>query len=180
GREERARLHRELAALRLGSPAQRSAAFEDFTALVTLEPEVESHRKALADLAAELDRQAPRTEILVRASQACSDTRLRASLLLEAADTMREHLDDVPRSIQLYQGIIDLEGVEPAFVLSTARKLEPLLAAARMPAEHCVVLERVAELETDAGSRREALGRVAHIASDQLGDHGRAARAWRA
>jgi len=178
--EERIALHRELGRLRLDSLDQHQAAFQNITALVMLEPQVEENRSTLAELAAHLGQYPAMAEVLVRAAETCSESRLKAALLVEAADTFRERLGDVTRATALYRQVVEFDGIDSAFVLSTARQLEPLLASQNLAAEQCGVLEKIASLETHRPARSGVLGRLAHIASDVLSDHDRAARAWRA
>jgi hypothetical protein len=176
---ERIDYHRQLASLRLDSLDDAAAAFDNVTALVGLEPRAGEHRHMLADLAERLGRHEEQARVLVDASGASSDVGLKAAIAVEAASVYRDKLGELARAIDLLTGVVASQGVDPAFVLSTCRELEPLLAAENRVAERCMVLDQMAALESDRQARRAALGMVARLSAHDLGDRDRAVRAWR-
>jgi tetratricopeptide (TPR) repeat protein len=173
--KERIRRHRQLAELyvNLGSDEE---AIEHYVSLVTLEPDVVLHREQLAQLARRTGKDERLAEVLVTAADDCTDDALRVDLLMHAASVHEVPLADAPRAIDLYFRVLSVPA-DDALHLVAARRLAPLLEASDRSRERLEVLERTAILERDPSARREALGRVAELAST-LGEHERAIAAW--
>ncbi len=178
--EARARTYRELAALQLDALRDDIGALDALAALVVLEPAEMSHRRALKAVAQRLGKEERQVKMLCTAADRSTVPSVRASLLLEAAEVCRDTLGAPARAIDLYQRVLASSDLDPATLLLAARSASPLLESMGRAAERCEVLERLAELETDAQARKAALGEVARIASHDFGDKERAIRAWRA
>ncbi|HOU90252.1 MAG TPA: tetratricopeptide repeat protein, partial [Polyangiaceae bacterium] len=180
-RSDRERVMRltEIVELRLTRLDDVPGAFQNVSSLVTLEPGVADHRRLLAELAGRIDAQAPRAALLAAVAREQSAVPLRAALLQEAAAVHVDLLADPAAAIELYFELLQLAGGDRGLALVAARNLDPLLAEAGRPGEHCDVLERRAALEDDPGARRVALGAAARIAADVLQDLERAARDYR-
>jgi Tfp pilus assembly protein PilF len=177
---ERTVLYQQRARLHLEELGEVGLAFESYVILVTLEPEVEEHRRMLGELAGRLDRHDRHAEALVGAAEKTGDPVLAARLRVEAGRVYRDKLGDAPRAIALLSSVVDARDLTPDIVLPAARELEPLLASQHVAAERCAVLDKIASLERNKAARREALGEVARISSAVLADPDRAARAWKA
>lgn len=177
-RTDRERVMRltEIVELRLTRLDDVQGAFQNVSSLVTLEPGVADHRRLLGDLAGRIDAQSARAALLAAVAREQSALPLRALLLREAAAVHVDQLAERAAAIDLYFELLELAGAERELALGAARDLDPLLAEAGRPGEHCDVLERRAALETDPDARRVALGAAARIAADVLGDQDRAAR----
>jgi hypothetical protein len=177
---ERTVLYQQRARLHLEELGEIGLAFDSYFILVALEPEVEEHRRMLAELAGRLDRHDRLADALVDAAQRTADAVLRARLRVDAGRVYRDQIGDAPRAIALFSSVVDTGDLEPEVVLAAARELEPLLASQHAAAERCAVLDKIAALEKNKMARRDALGEVARIASAVLADPDRAARAWKA
>ena len=177
---ERTVLYQQRARLHLEELGEIGLAFDSFVILVALEPEVDEHRRTLAELAARLDRYDRHAEALVDAAQRSADPILRARLRVEAGRVYRDQIGDAPKAIALFSSVVDAGDLAAEIVLPAARELEPLLASQHVAAERCAVLDKIAALEKNKTARRDALGEVARISSTMLADPDRAARAWKA
>ncbi len=180
-RSDRERVMRltELVELRLTRLDDVPGAFQNVSSLVTLEPGVADHRRLLAELAARIGAQAARAALLAAVAREQSALPLRAALLEEAASVHVELLAEPAAAIELYFELLELAGSDRELALGAARSLDPLLAEAGRPGEHCDVLERRAALEDDPGARRAARGAAARIAAAVLRALDRAARHYR-
>ena len=178
--EERIRRYGELFTLYEDTLGDPGGALEALAALVVLEPERDDRRRRFADLAAGLDRFDRLAAVLTKAADRTEDATLRARLLADAARVSRDRLGAEPRAIDLYQRALSSQIADRDLELEVARALDPLLASAGRTVERCEVLDRLADIETDPGARRAALGEVARIATVDFQDADRAIRAWRA
>ena len=176
--KERIRRHHQNAGLyaELGNDL---LAMEQYVALVTLEPDVATHRVRLAELAEKVGRFDRLAEVLAAAADDCTDDVLRVELLMQAGIVQADRIGDGDRAIDLLSRVLAMSGVAPPQVLSAARRLEPLLDAARRPRERLTVLERIATLEPDVATRRATLGAAARLATE-LDERERAILAWEA
>ncbi len=177
---DRSLTYRELVTLQLDTLRDDAGALEALAALVVLEPAAPSHRALLNDVASRLEQRDRQAKVLVSAAERATAPAIRAELLLEAAAICEGPLAAATRAIDLYQRVMELEGVDASVVARAARTLSTLLDAAGRMSERISVLERLAEIETDPGARKAALGEVARIATKDFGDQERAIRAWRA
>jgi hypothetical protein len=177
---ERTVLYQQRARLHLEELGEIGLAFDSYVTLVALEPEVEEHRRMLADLAGRLDRHERLADALVDAAQRSADPVLKARLRVEAGRVYRDQIGDAPRAIELFSSVVDTSDLAADIVLPAARELEPLLASQHVAAERCAVLDKIAALEKNKTARRDALGEVARISGAVLADPDRAARAWKA
>jgi len=91
----------------------------------------------------------------------------------------RDRLSDPTMAIELGRRVLDLCDDDRDRALDVARDLERLLREAGRTGEHCDVLERLADLETEPAARREALSEVARLSSEHLEDHERSIKAQR-
>jgi tetratricopeptide (TPR) repeat protein len=177
---ERTVLYQQRARMHLEELGEIGLAFDSYVILVALEPEVEEHRRMLADLAGRLDRHDRLAEALVDAAERSADPVLRARLRVDAGRVYRDQIGDAPKAIALFSSVVDTADLTAEIVLPAARELEPLLASQHVAAERCAVLDKIAALEKNKAARREALGEVARLCAAVLADPERAARAWRA
>lgn len=170
--KDRVKLLKQLAELRQ-TLSEESAEFESLGELMLLEPEEEVHRQRLAELSLQLGNRGRLAELHVLAAERVVD-RPQFSVLLGQAAAIVLELGQREHAIALFARILD-ESAETEARLDAARKLERLLLEAGRPGERCTVLERLAELTTDAKDSREALLEAARVALDELSDPGRAA-----
>ncbi|HMI85354.1 MAG TPA: tetratricopeptide repeat protein [Polyangiaceae bacterium] len=177
---ERTVLYQQRARLHLEELGEIGLAFDSYVILVALEPEVEEHRRMLAELAGRLDRHDRLAAALVDAAERTADPVQKARLRVEAGRVYRDQIGDAPRAIALFSSVVDGRDLAADIVLPAARELEPLLASQHVAAERCAVLDKIAALETNKAARRDALGEVARMSGAVLADPERAARAWRA
>ncbi|MEJ7730271.1 MAG: hypothetical protein WKG00_13765 [Polyangiaceae bacterium] len=161
--DDAGRIHRhgERAALRREMGDERGA-FEDYAALLALEPEVTEHRRTLSELADRLGEHRRLAEALAAAAERGGAPLVRAGLLRDAAALHRDRLDEAPRAAEMLGSAAALSREDHGALLEVTRELEPLLAAAGRDAERCAALETMAMLETDAsaGGRRSAKWRA--------------------
>ena len=174
--KERIRRHHQIAALHatLGDDA---LAMEQYVALVTLEPDVATHRVRLAELAEKVGRFDRLADVLAAAAEEANDDALRVELLMQAGMVHADRIGDGDRAIDLFLRILDMPEVAKPAALGAAKRVEPLLHAAARPRDRLQVIERIASLEPDAEARRDALGTVARLATE-LDETERAIDAW--
>ena len=173
--KERIRRHHQIATL-YASLGNEVAAMEQYIALVTLEPDVASHRVRLAELAERVGRFDRFADVLASAADDCTDDTLRVELLMQAGVVQADRVGDGDRAIDLFMRILAISSVGAPLVLAAARRVEPLLAAGRRPTERLQVLERIAAIEPDASTRRDVLGMAARLATE-LAEQGDASAA---
>ncbi|MBN2192595.1 MAG: tetratricopeptide repeat protein [Polyangiaceae bacterium] len=180
-RSDRERIARltEIVELRLHRLDDPAGAFQNVSSLVALEPSLGAHRRLLAELAERIGAQPARAALLAAVARERPEPALRAELLREAAAVHVEVLDEPAAAIELYSEVLALAGEDRDLALGAARDLDPLLAAAGRPDEHCSVLEQRAALEIGTAARRSAYSMAAKIAADVLGDLERAVRDYR-
>ena len=166
--------------LRLKRLDDQVGAFQNVCSLVTLQPALRKYRKLLHRLASGIGAHDRQVAVLAAVAREQSKLALRVELLREAADVHVKQLDDPAGAIELHLEVLELAENDRELALVAARDLDPLLEAAGRSDEHCMVLERRAELEQNAKARRSALGMAARVSSDILGDLDRAVRNWRA
>jgi len=170
--------HRKIATFRakLGDDA---SALEHVAALVLLDPEAVSYRTELAELAARVGRYDRLADVIAHAGEKAKSEVLRAELMVAAGDVWVTHLGDEERAMGVYLEVLSMKAAPPALVLSTARKVEPLLERASRAWDLLEVLERLAALEDSTLARGRAWTLAARLATS-LGDHPRAITAWQA
>jgi tetratricopeptide (TPR) repeat protein len=174
--KERVKRHLQVAELyeKLGDLAN---ALEHVGLAVVLDPSDEARRTKLADLAERTGRLERLADLLAAAADGCDSQALRLALMMQAANVRAERIGDAAGAIGLLSTVLGTRGVPDVDVLAAARKVEPLLEAAGRDEERLDVVERIADRETDAAPRREALGRAAQLAA-RLGQNGRAIALW--
>ncbi len=177
--KERIQRLESLVKLRLESLGDEAGAFENLAALVRLAPHDDSVRSRFADLAGRTGDQGRRAQLLVLVARAAEDVALRRTLLAEAATVYEHALGDPSSAAELHAEVLELAADDRALALASARALDALLEASSRAAERCTVLERRADLEDEPSGRRAALAEAARVAAEELGDLGRATRAWR-
>lgn len=178
--EQRVKRLKQIIKVRLNELEDSAGAFENVSQLVTLEPHEEQFRKLLHQLAERLGSHDRQAELLVSVGDAARDAKLKVVLWSEAAHVRKEQLFDAPKSIELFQRVLELAHVDERAALAAARQLNPMLEEAQRFAERCSVLERLADLETDTEARRAAQSAAARVAFQELGDPARSIRNWQA
>jgi golgin subfamily B member 1 len=154
-----------------------SSALDQTGLAVVQSPEEGARRAKLEELAERTGRLDRLAELLAAAAEATEDPALRIALVMQAAEVRADRVGDAAGGIALFASIVSGEGVPEAAVLAAARKLEPLLEATGRLEERLDVAERIAQVEREPGTRREAIGRAARLAT-QLGQHARAIALW--
>ncbi|MFK7990434.1 MAG: hypothetical protein AB8I08_30710 [Sandaracinaceae bacterium] len=168
-------LHRELGE-RLASRGEAAVAMSHWASVLALSPASEDAQEQLAQLASDADAHDRYADALVAAADASSPGPRQYALLVEAGDVRAAQLDDRDTAIGLYQRVLDADA-RAATKLTVARRVEKLLDAAERYAERLVVLEGLAELETDPVEQRRILGQCARLAQ-RLDDASRALGFW--
>lgn len=168
--------HGQIAALltEIGRPGD---ALRHCGAILRLSPESEDVHVQARELAAQSGEQALYATALVEAADACSVGVRRATLLLEAAEVRERALGDEAGAVQLYGRVLSDAESEAEAHLAAARHLVRLLVADAQKPARLDVLERLAELESAADTRRDLLGEAAQLAQE-LGDADRSLRLW--
>lgn len=177
--DQKRTLLEEIVRLRRAKLKDDAGAFETLARLVLLAPDEPAYRAELSELAHGLSHFARQVEILVTASEVGVDAGVAAGLLNEAAEVRRDALSDARGSIELFTRVLALTGVPRATELLAARALSQMVNDAAEVSERVRILERLAELETDPGSRRQALGEAAELSFGVLKDVPRAVAAYR-
>lgn len=174
--KERIRRHQQIAAIyaELGNDDR---AMEHLVNLVLLEPEVPSHRSALAELAERVGLFERLSDVLVSAADDCHDDALRVELLMHAGTVNADKIGDLPRAIDLFFRILLISPIADAALLAACRKVEPLLAKTGRRTDRLDVLERLAILEEEPSVRADVLGEAARLATS-LDEDDRAIWAW--
>ena len=170
---------RQIVSIRLEQLGDEPGALTVLCQLVRIEPGAREHRGRLAEVAARIGADAQRAALLSEVGFATGDIGLRGELLREAADVEERKVGNIDQAITLWLEVLEAGDEAAGAALEAARRLDGLLARASRLAERRGVLERLAELEADAGARQRALGEAARVAMT-LGDPERAIRAWRA
>lgn len=170
---------RRIIDIRLSELDDVAGAFEDAVTLLQLAPERDEIRKLLDDLAARYSARDRQEALLVSVAENFSGAPLRVVLLREAADIACGELQQNQRAIELYTEVLNSAGDDRENASLAAHQLDKLLAQAKLPAQRCDVLERLADLERDPAVRRHALGEAAIVALDELGDAERSVVCWR-
>ncbi|MFO7181341.1 MAG: tetratricopeptide repeat protein, partial [Pseudomonadota bacterium] len=178
-REERRELLERIVNLRLRDLDDTEGAFDAVSELVLLDPGNLTYRKQLGELSRRIGADARRVEVLIAAQDAEVPVDVRAALLNEAAQVRRYSLAEAEGASALYRKVLGLAEAPPPAQLEAARALSELLRAGGAAEERVNVLERLADLETDAAARRAALGEAAELAFEALGDAPRAIAAYR-
>ena len=153
------------------------SALEQTGLAVVYAPSDDARRAKLEELAERTGRLDRFAELLSSAAESASETSLRISLLMQAAGVRADRIGDAAGGISLLSSILTGEGFPDGAVLAAARKLEPLLEATGRVEERLDVVERIAQVESDDGARRAALGRAARLATE-LGQHRRGIALW--
>jgi tetratricopeptide (TPR) repeat protein len=153
--KERIRRHHQIAELHatLGNDA---AAMDQYVALVTLEPDVASHRTHLAELAEKVGRFDRLADVLAAAAEEANDESLRIELMMEAGIVHADRIGDAERAIDLFLRVLETADVPKPTALVAARRVDPLLFAANRMRDRLQVLERIAAFVSSARSKRGA------------------------
>ncbi len=170
---------RRIIDVRLSQLEDVAGAFENAVALASLAPDRDEIRNLLDDLAERHGVRERQADLLVSIANRHLDKPLRVLLLREAADIHCHRIDNAARAIELYSEVLNAAGEDRENARLAARELDRLLAQVGRSRERCDVLERLADLETEAVVRRRALGEAAMVALDELNDADRAVRCWR-
>ncbi len=173
---ERLRRHVEVAEIyqRVGD---LPIALEQMGLAVVAAPDDDALRTRLALLAERAGRNERLAEILVSSAAVAKAAALRVRLTIEAARLRTERLGDPPGAIALLSTVLTDRGASNEDVLVAARALESLLDTTGRVDEQVGALERIADVEPDAGARREALGKAARLAVE-MGQDARAIALW--
>lgn len=174
--KERIRRHQQIASI-YSALGNDDRAMEHLVNLVLLEPEVASHRNALAELAERVGRFERLSDVLVSAADDCHDDALRVELLMHAGTVNADKIGDLPRAIDLFFRILLISPIADAALLAACRKVEPLLAKTGRRTDRLDVLERLAILEEEPSVRADVLGEAARLATS-LEEDDRAIWAW--
>ena len=170
---------RRIIEVRLSQLDDVAGAFENAITLTNLAPERDEIRALLDELAERHGVRERQADLLVDIAGRFAEKPLRVLLLREAADINCHRIGNAARSIELYSEVLNTSGDDQENARLAARELDRLLAQAQRSSERCDVLERLAQLETEAVVRRRALGEAAIVALDELHDAERAVRCWR-
>ena len=170
---------RRIIEVRLSQLDDVAGAFENAVTLTYLAPEDAEIRALLDELAERHGVRERQASLLVEIADRHIGKPLRVLLLREAADITCHQLLNTDRAIELYADVLNNAGGDKDNARLAARELDRLLAQTQRPIERCDVLERLADLESDAVVRRRALGEAAIVALDELKDAERAVRCWR-
>ncbi len=177
GAEEQQRIRREMAE-RLGQLEDHGAAMDHHAELLKTDPGAVAAQRSLRQLAQKSDAFARYASVLQEAAANCTDVPRKVALLVDAARTRLDMLEDEAAAIRLFQEALDQDGIPRAEVLSIGRRQSELLARHDRTKEQLDVLERLAGAETVASSRRAIIGDVARLA-ESLGEVDRALAAWK-
>jgi tetratricopeptide (TPR) repeat protein len=174
--KERMRRYVEIADVyeRLGDGV---SALEQLGAAVVLDPGDETKRAKLAELADRTGRLARFADLLSAAADASDEKGLRVALTMQAAALRADRVADAAGAILLLTSVLSTPRLDDEHALAAARQLEPLLQASGRDEEQLEVVERIASVEHDATTRRDALGRAAGLAA-RLGQDARAIALW--
>jgi len=175
-KKKRIEHHEQIAELYAGL-GDDTRAIEHVIELVLLEPEVPAHRTELEAIAERTGRYDRLAEVLVSAANDTQDDALQVELLMHAGVTMKEKIGDATRAIDLFFRILSVSPIADAMLLRACREVEPLLAQAGRREDRLDVLEKLAMLEEDAGTRMHVLGEAARLATELEKDD-RAIWAW--
>ncbi|HEY8040437.1 MAG TPA: tetratricopeptide repeat protein, partial [Polyangiaceae bacterium] len=158
--KERVRRHLQIAALyeKLGDLPN---ALEQNGLAVVLDPADDEKRTKLAELAEKTGRLERLADLLAAAADVSDREALRIALTMQAAMVRADRIGDAAGAIGLLSSVLAAQRAPDEDVLAAARKVEPLLQAAGRDEERLDVVERIASVETDRESRRDALGRAA-------------------
>jgi golgin subfamily B member 1 len=174
--KDRVRRHLEIAETyeKLGDAGN---ALEQVGHAMVIDPPDEAKRAKLAELAERTGRLSRFADLLTAAAEASDDGRLRISLTMQAAGIRADRVADAPGAIALLSSVLGTPGLRDDDLLTAGRRLEALLEAAGREGEQLDVLERVAGVDPDAVTRREAFGRAARLGA-RLGQPERAIALW--
>lgn len=170
---------RRLVQVRLERLDDAAGAFPNVSELVALCPEDAGDRELLGTLADRLGAHEAQVQLLVRVGRAQSAAALRVVHLSLAAEVAAQKLQPSSLAIDLYAEVLAEAVAEPAAALLAARQLDEMLGALERTEERCLVLEKLASLETELSRKLAALGTAARLAFDMLNDPGRSIDNWR-
>ncbi|MCL2779080.1 MAG: tetratricopeptide repeat protein [Polyangiaceae bacterium] len=173
---ELARRHKQIATLytELGKDDR---ALDHVVKLVLLEPAIFEYRAELAAIVGRTGRYDRLVEVLVSAADGTEDKALQVELLMGAGVAAKEKIGDSVRAIELFFRVLSVSPTADAVLLEACREVEPLLAQASRREDRLDVLEKLAILEQDTGTRVHVLGEAARLATE-LEEHDRAIWAW--
>jgi len=169
-------LHRDAATL-FRSQGLGDEALLELGHLFVLRPDDDELEAEVAALVAELSAHARHVEILSRAADQAGSLRRACELRLRAATIAHHPAGEFERAIALCERVF-AEDAEPELALDAGRALDALLEAKNRTEARVIVLERLANLETDKQRKREVLGALAKLAAGR-GDNERAVATWR-
>lgn len=176
---EKVELHRELAQ-RTEARGEPTVALEHWASVLAIDPSDEAAEERLVALAERTSAGDRLAEALETAARKASQPTRRFGLLLSAADVRAR--SDRGSAERLLREVLEGETVPARSRRDAARRLGMLLDpaagadAARRP-DRLAVLERLAELESEAAEKRRVLGAVARLATE-LSETDRALDAW--
>lgn len=168
-----------LVALRLEEIDDPEGAFDNVAALVALNPSSREERKRFAELGDRIGAHERRAALLVQIA-ADQAKPVKRELLREAAALYESPLGTIEKAIDLNRQVLALSAGETADALDAAYSLQDLLGRAERPVEQCIIVERIANLESDPIRRKAAWAKVAGLALEHLDDPDRARSAWQA
>jgi lipopolysaccharide biosynthesis regulator YciM len=175
---ERSTVLHELADLQTNQLNDFRGAFRILIELITLEPQVPSHRQELEELAARLGAHREHAEALVRIALESKDTEVSALLLLEALRVFGTQLDEPEREAQLHEQLLLWANDEPT-ILTTLCALDRLYTRLQDSANLCRVLEFRAAREPTPEIQLYGWRGAARLALFSLNEPVRANADWR-
>ncbi|MSP24116.1 MAG: hypothetical protein EXR75_02910 [Myxococcales bacterium] len=178
GDAERRALRRDLG-MRLAAAGRDLEALSHYRELLLSDAADGDARKELRAIATRAGRADVLAQALEEAADACSETELAMTTLLEAAEVRLRQLRDATGAAALYRRVMDAEARVPELALAAAHRLAELYATSNSEAQQLEVLERLARLEPSAFVRRDVELQAARL-SERLGDGERAVARWRA
>lgn len=176
--DDRRDLLRRIATLRDDRLHDDEGSFDVFAELSPLDPIDGDLRERLIDSGRRLGRAAKVVEVLLAAARAADTPGLTAEILLQAAPVQSDLLDDPEGAEETLTQVIKLRDDEPELALVAARSLESILVQKGRNQDLALNLKMQIELESEMTRKSELLARLAHLASDVLGDSQAAITAW--
>jgi len=174
--EELEALHRDAATI-FRAQGLGDEALLELGHLFALRPDDEVLEAEVAAIVAELSAHERHVDILSRAADQAGSLRRACELRLRAATIAHNPAGAFERAIALCERVF-AEDSEPELALDAGRALDALLEAKNRTESRVLVLERLANLESDKERKREVLGALAKL-SGTRGDTERAIATWR-
>lgn len=174
--EELEALHRDGATI-FRSQGLLDEALLELGHLFVLRPDDEALEAEVGALVGELSAHSRHVDILSRAADQAGSLHRASVLRLRAATIAHNPAGEFERAIALCERVFG-EDSEPELALDAGRALDALLEAKNRTEARVLVLERLANLESDKERKREVLGALAKLAAGR-GDSDRAIATWR-